>query len=260
MVCAHSAQVGLQGISSVHILALCLEEFDNLSLDSAGIQHSLCRCESLGDDDKHGFLEVDVLNRPADIDRIDVGKEFELAALGFSVGRRVKLECFVNKFWAKVATTDADRHHAHDGLAGVATQCTATNLFSKSFNRLLDGHDVSLNIRLSLLRAQLHMPHLTTLRRVHNITCKHRLDIFSDALFCGNSVEQSETLGVNFGVSVIKDDTIANLLAESSIACLVLKKFTKVSLACYCLVVLLEGLHTGSLLKSYGLNHLMIDF
>ena len=99
------------------------------------------------------------------------------------------------------------------------------------------------------------MPYLATFGRVHNFTCKHRLNVLCNTLFRRDGVEKSQSLNINLGVGKVKDDAITDLLTKGSVALFILEQVTEVRPACHSIIVLLESLNTGSLFKSCSLDH-----
>ena len=223
---ADCAQVCLESGPGIGILHLGVEKFNNLSLDSSRVQHSLRSSKGLRDDDKHGFFEVDVSKGSVDVDGVDVGQELKFAILRLSLSYRVKTECLVNELGAQVATTNSNGHYTLNRLISISTQGSASDFLSKSLNLLLHGNNFLLHLGFSLLGSQLDVPDLAALGRVHDLSGKHGFDSLRYVLVLGDLVEESEAFSIDFRMSVVHPDFVEHFEAKGFVPSFIRKQLT----------------------------------
>ena len=91
---------------------------------SSSVEHGFSGCEGLTHDNEEGFLDVKTIGRSEEIDRVDIGKEFELHALlgRSSFANWIMTKCFEHELWPEERTTDTDGNDVFKTLSGEASK------------------------------------------------------------------------------------------------------------------------------------------
>lgn len=157
-------------------------------------------------------LRVEALQGAGDVDRVDVGKEAEAAALGGGGSVTLVTEGLEDELGSEVRAADADGHDVGEGLAGHASALAAAHGVRECFHAVKHGVHVRDHVlavhseRGALGSTERSVSHGAVLRDVEVLAAEHGGNLALNARGAGKVVELAHGLDSDPLAAVVKHD------------------------------------------------------